>query len=76
MARPLLTTYLLTTPPGHPVVSAMLDGEERAHDRGDACGAICHLDGQAVADRPISGLVTLPGPDCARAIAAGLPRRG
>jgi hypothetical protein len=35
MARPLLTTYLLTTPPGHLVVSAMLDGEERAHDRGD-----------------------------------------
>jgi hypothetical protein len=35
MARPLLTTYLLTTPPGHPVVLDTLDGEEQAHDRGD-----------------------------------------
>jgi hypothetical protein len=44
MARPLLTTYLLPTPPGHPVLSDTLDGEEQAHDRGDACGATRHAD--------------------------------
>jgi hypothetical protein len=44
MARPLLTTHLLITPPGHPVLSDTLDGDEQAHDRGDACRAICRVD--------------------------------
>jgi hypothetical protein len=43
MARPLLTTHLLTTPPGHPVVSDTLDGDEQARS-GDACGAARHAD--------------------------------
>jgi hypothetical protein len=58
-----------------PVLSDTLDGDEQAHDRGDACGASCHLD-QAFSDGPISGFVTPPGPDRAQAVAAGLPRKG
>jgi hypothetical protein len=43
------------------VLSDTLDGDEQAHDRGDACGAICHVDYQALSDRPIGGFVTPPG---------------
>ena len=45
------------------LLSDTLDGDEQAHDRGGTCGAICHVDDQALSDRPINGFVMLrPGP--------------
>jgi hypothetical protein len=54
----------------------MLNGDEQAHDRDDAGGAICRVDYQALPDRPINSFVTLLGLNRARAIAAGPPRKG
>jgi len=30
------------------LLSDTLDGDEQAHDRGGACGAICHVDDQVL----------------------------
>lgn len=35
-----------------------LDGDERALDRGDAHGSVCHADDQAQPDQPVTGFVS------------------